>query len=48
LFGPHSDHKTILSLPPGFNFAQTALLTAAIAGARVLTATGLRKPDPVY
>jgi acyl-CoA reductase-like NAD-dependent aldehyde dehydrogenase/thioredoxin reductase len=52
LFGPHSDHKTarktILSLPSGFSFAQTALLTAAIVGARLLTATGLRKPDPVY
>ncbi|WP_459709871.1 succinic semialdehyde dehydrogenase [Actinophytocola sp. KF-1] len=52
LFGPHSDHgtarKTVLSLPSGFSFAQTALLTAAIGGARLLTATGLRKPDPVY
>lgn len=52
LFGPHSDHKTarrtILSLPSGFNFAQTVLLTAAICGSRLLTAMRLRKPDPVY
>ena len=52
LFGPHSDYetarKTIMSLPSGFGVAQTALLTVAIGGARLLTATGLRKPDPVY
>jgi dimethylaniline monooxygenase (N-oxide forming) len=52
LFGPHSDHKTarrtILSLPSGFNFVQTLLLTVAGFAARTLTATGLRKPDPVY
>ncbi|MFC4857308.1 succinic semialdehyde dehydrogenase [Actinophytocola glycyrrhizae] len=52
LFGPHSDHrnarKTILSLPSGFSVAQTALLTAAVGGARLLTAAGLRKPDPAY
>jgi dimethylaniline monooxygenase (N-oxide forming) len=52
LFGPHSDHetarKTILSLPSGFTFGQTALLTVLIGGARVLTAVGLRKPDPRY
>jgi dimethylaniline monooxygenase (N-oxide forming) len=52
LFGPHSDHatarRTILSLPPGFGVAQTALLTALVGGARLLTAAGLRKPDPAY
>ncbi len=52
LFGPHSDHrtarKTIMSLPPGFNVGQTVALTALIAASRVLTATRLRKPDPVY
>ena len=52
LFGPHSDRetarKTIMSLPSGFAFVQAVLLTIAIGGARVLTATGLRKPDPTY
>jgi cation diffusion facilitator CzcD-associated flavoprotein CzcO len=52
LFGPHSDHrtarKTLLRLPPGFNVAQTAALTVLIGCARLLTAAGVRKPDPVY